>query len=152
MCHANSTHTVPPQRGFTLIETLASALILAILSSIAWASYRDVLLRAHRGEARTALLQLQAAQERHYLDHLRYSGLLEAAPDADGLGLAATTQGGRTWHWPTTASTTSPVRGRRVAVRRQRTTPAASSRSRSRGIPRRPARCAGLSHMPRGPP
>jgi len=54
-----------------------------------------VLLRAHRGEARTALLQLQAAQERHYLDHLRYSGLLEAAPDADGLGLAATTQGGR---------------------------------------------------------
>ena len=95
MDHANSTLTVLPQRGFTLIETLTSVLILAILSSIAWASYRDVLLRAHRGEARTALLQLQAAQERHYLDHLRYSGLLEAAPDADGLGLAATTQGGR---------------------------------------------------------
>jgi len=95
MGRATSNRIALPQRGFTLIETLTSALILAILSSIAWASYRDVLLRAHRGEARTALLQLQAAQERHYLDHLRYSGLLEAAPDADGLGLAATTPGGR---------------------------------------------------------
>jgi type IV pilus assembly protein PilE len=81
--------------GFTLIETLVTTLILAILSSVAWASYRDVLLRAHRGEARAALLQLQAAQERHYLDHLRYSGQLDAPPRDGGLGLATTTHEGR---------------------------------------------------------
>jgi type IV pilus assembly protein PilE len=82
-------------RGFTLIETLVAALILTILSSVAWASYRNVLLRAHRGEARAALLQLQAAQERHYLDHLRYSGTLDAPPQDGGLGLPTTTHDGR---------------------------------------------------------
>jgi type IV pilus assembly protein PilE len=81
--------------GFTLIETMMTTLIFAILSSIAWASYGELLRRSHRGEARIALLRVHAAQERHYLDHLRYSGLLDAQPEAGGLGLVSTTPGGR---------------------------------------------------------
>jgi Tfp pilus assembly protein PilE len=55
--------------GFTLIETLLTALILAPLSSVVWASYRDALLRAHRSEASTELSQLQFTQVRCYLDN-----------------------------------------------------------------------------------
>jgi Tfp pilus assembly protein PilE len=64
--------------GVTLIETLVTALILAIPSSAALASYRHVLLRAHRGETHTA--RLQAAQKRHYLDHLHYLASSRPAP------------------------------------------------------------------------
>lgn len=82
-------------RGFTLVELLVALLIAAVLAALGWPSYRDVLLRAHRGEARIALLAVQAAQERHYLDHLRYTDQLDAAPESGGLGLAARTTGGR---------------------------------------------------------
>jgi type IV pilus assembly protein PilE len=73
-------------RGFTLIELLTCALIASLLTAIALPGYRGVVLRAHRGEARQALLQLQALQERHYLDHLRYS---------DGSDLLALSDAGR---------------------------------------------------------
>ena len=88
--------------GFTLIELLVVAVIVAILASAALPNYRRHVLRAHRVEAQTALLNLATAQEKFYLQNRGYAGHSELsnAPPA-GLGLPATTGNG----WYTIAIT-----------------------------------------------
>jgi type IV pilus assembly protein PilE len=83
------------QRGVTLIELMTVIVVVAILASIAVPSYRNYLLRAQRTEATTALLNLQAAQEKFYLQNNRYADQAELTPAPPaGLGLAATTERG----------------------------------------------------------
>ncbi len=81
------------QNGVTLIELLTVIVIVAILASIAVPSYRNYLIRAQRTEATTALLNLQAAQEKFYLQNNAYTDQVAAAPPA-GLGLMAVTERG----------------------------------------------------------
>lgn len=81
------------QRGVTLIELMTVIVVLAILASIAVPSYRRYLIRAQRAEATTALLQLQAAQEKFYLQNNTYTDDITTAPPA-GLGLLAVTERG----------------------------------------------------------
>lgn len=81
--------------GVTLIELLLGLAIVAILSAIAWPSYSAVIQRAHRNEARFALLRLQHLQERHYATHHRYASGLGAAPDENTLATPGRTEGGR---------------------------------------------------------
>lgn len=94
--------------GVTLIELLVVVMIVAIMASTAMPSYRRTMLRTHRVEAQTALLNLAAAQERFYLQNNRYAGqpVLSAAPP-DGLGLPETTGNGRYTIAITAASTTT---------------------------------------------
>lgn len=78
----------PPRRtGFTLIELLITLAVVAILSAIAWPGYGAVIRRAQRQDARLALLDLQHAQERHYLRHFSYTDRLEGTRADGGLGL-----------------------------------------------------------------
>ncbi len=81
------------ERGVTLVELLTVVVVIGILASIAVPSYRNYLIRAQRTEAKTALLQLQAAQEKFYLQNFRYTDQVATAPPA-GLGLMATTERG----------------------------------------------------------
>ncbi len=74
------------QHGFTLIELCITTTIVGLLTAMGVASYRNALLRAHRNEARLALLEIHAAQERHYLTALRYT--------ADLADLSTTTTAG----------------------------------------------------------
>ena len=83
----------PTQNGVTLIELLTVIVVIGILASIAVPSYRNYLIRAQRTEATTALLNLQAAQEKFYLQNNAYTDQVAAAPPA-GLGLMATTERG----------------------------------------------------------
>jgi type IV pilus assembly protein PilE len=82
-------------RGITLIELLTVIVVVAILGTIAVSSYRNYLLRTNRTEARMALLRVQAAQEKFFLQNNRYAtnAELDDAPPA-GLGIATTTPGG----------------------------------------------------------
>jgi type IV pilus assembly protein PilE len=82
-------------RGMTLIELIVVVAIIALLATIAIPSYRQFLLRSHRAEAKSALLNLAAAQEKFYLQTNTYADndLLDDAPPA-GLGLTATTVNG----------------------------------------------------------
>jgi type IV pilus assembly protein PilE len=80
-------------RGFSLIELMIVIAVVAILASIAVPSYRQYVLRAHRTEAKAALLNVAAAQEKFYLQNNTYTTALTAAPPA-GLGIAATTRNG----------------------------------------------------------
>jgi type IV pilus assembly protein PilE len=81
-------------RGFSLLELVVTLAIVAILASLALPGYRAQQLRARRTEAISALMQIAALQERHYLRHHTYTLALEAVPPA-GLGLRASSENGR---------------------------------------------------------
>lgn len=76
------------EAGVTLIELITVVIVVAILASIAVPSYRQYLLRTNRADAKTALLKLQAAQEKFYLSNNAYTDKVSDAPPA-GLGLMA---------------------------------------------------------------
>ncbi len=61
-----STRPVSRETGFTLIELMVIAAILAILSSIAVTSYTRYIARAHRADARTQLVQASQFMQRFY--------------------------------------------------------------------------------------
>jgi type IV pilus assembly protein PilE len=85
-------------RGVTLLELMAVVVIVGILGTLAVNSYRGYLLRTNRTEARMALLQIQANQEKFFLQNNRYAegDELSLATTAvpPGLGVPATTPSG----------------------------------------------------------
>jgi type IV pilus assembly protein PilE len=81
-------------RGITLLELMVVVAIVGILATIAIPTYRQYLLRSQRSEAKIALLQLQTAQEKFYLQNNQYTTNLTGASPA-GLGLSALTETGK---------------------------------------------------------
>jgi type IV pilus assembly protein PilE len=81
-------------RGVTLIELMIVVVVIAILASIAIPSYRRYLIRAQRSEAKIALLQLQTAQEKFYLQNNAYTDKVTVSSTAPtpGLGLTGLTE------------------------------------------------------------
>lgn len=71
------------QRGVTLLELMIVVVIVGILASIAYPSYRQHVQRAKRTEAMSTLLQIATEQERYYLSNNTY------ADDLTDLGFAA---------------------------------------------------------------
>lgn len=87
------------QQGMTLIELMVVMAVVAILGTIAVSSYRSQMMKSNRSEAKSALLQVQVAQEKFFLQNNRYAqnnGELVAASSASppGLGLSTTTPNG----------------------------------------------------------
>ncbi len=77
------------QAGFSLMELMITVAIVAILATIATANYKSYSLRANRVEARQALLSIQAAQEKFFLQNNSYATTLAqiVAPAPGGLGV-----------------------------------------------------------------
>ena len=78
-----------PAPGFTLIELMTVVAVVAILSTIAVSSYRNYVMRTNRTEGRMALLAIQAAQEKYFLQNNAYAqdiATVVAAPPG-GLGI-----------------------------------------------------------------
>ena len=75
----------------TLVELLTVMVIIAILAAIAYPSYRSFVIRSQRTDARVALLQVQAAEEKFMLKNNFYTG---DGTSADGLGLSNLSQNG----------------------------------------------------------
>lgn len=85
--------------AFTLVELMITVAIMAILSTIAYASYRSYIVRANRTEAKMALLQIQTAEEKFYLQNNRYVTAAGDMPNKPtdsppGLGIDTTTASG----------------------------------------------------------
>ena len=59
--------------GFTLIEVMIATVIIAILTAIALPQYSSYVLRARRADAKTALLELAARQERFFAVNNAYT-------------------------------------------------------------------------------
>lgn len=60
-------------RGFTLIELMVSVAITAIIATVAVTSYTSFILKAHRAEAKSALLDLASLEERYLSTNNTYS-------------------------------------------------------------------------------
>ena len=82
------------QRGMTLMELMAVIAVLGILATVAVPTYRRYLIRTQRSEAKIALLQLQTAQEKFYMQNNSFTSNVTAASPT-GLGLLSTTQTGK---------------------------------------------------------
>jgi len=77
-------------RGMTLIELMVVLAIVAILATIAVGSYRQYVLRANRTDATSALLRIQVAEEKFFLQNNAYTIDLSAT----GLNVASPTPNG----------------------------------------------------------
>jgi len=64
------------QSGFTLIELMVVVVIIGILVKIALPAYTGSVQRAYRTDAKTALLDLAAREEKFYSVNNKYSSLL----------------------------------------------------------------------------
>ena len=62
--------------GFTLIELMITVAILAIVAAVAIPAYTSYVDRGKRAEARTALLDIAARQERYYSNNRQYADQL----------------------------------------------------------------------------
>jgi len=74
----------------TLIELMVVLAIVAILSTIAVGSYRRYVLRANRTDATSALLRIQVAEEKFFLQNNTYTTQVTVAV----LGIASPTPNG----------------------------------------------------------
>jgi type IV pilus assembly protein PilE len=71
--------------GFSLIELLITIVILSILAAIAIPSYQTYVLKSHRTEAKTTLLDLASMEERFFSTANTYSTLPADLGYATGL-------------------------------------------------------------------
>jgi len=69
-------------RGFTLIEVMLVLALIGLLAAIALPAYRGYILRAHRAEARTGLLQAAQWLERVATANGRYLAETDDFPAA----------------------------------------------------------------------
>ncbi len=60
------------KKGFSLIELLIVMVIVGILTTIAYPSYKDYVARARRSDGQSALLDLASRLERFYSEHNTY--------------------------------------------------------------------------------
>jgi type IV pilus assembly protein PilE len=77
------------QSGFTLMELVMTVAIIAVLAAIALPLYTRYVIRSGRTDARAALTEVAARQERYRYGNPGYATTLAQ------LGLGATTENGR---------------------------------------------------------
>ena len=76
--------------GFTLIEVMITLVIVAILATLAMASYQRYVRESNRSGAWSVLLQIQSGEEKFFLQNGTYTANLTAG----GLGLNLNLSGG----------------------------------------------------------
>jgi type IV pilus assembly protein PilE len=63
----------PSSKGFTLIELVVAMVIVGILAAIAIPAYSNYAMKAHRTDAKTALLDMASLEERFFSTNNYYS-------------------------------------------------------------------------------
>lgn len=74
--HSSKNRAASPRRnvtGFTFVELMIVVAIIAILTAIALPSYQQHVLKSHRVDAKNALLDLAAREERYFANNNKYS-------------------------------------------------------------------------------
>ncbi len=76
--------------GFSLIEVLIIAAVVALLATLAYPAYQDQIMKARRSTAKAALADAGSRQEQFFLNNKSYTTTVGPT----GLNLATTTDGG----------------------------------------------------------
>jgi type IV pilus assembly protein PilE len=66
-------------RGFTLIELMITVAVVAILASVAMASYNFAVVKSRRSAVAGCLLERAQFMERHYTTNMTYAGAADPA-------------------------------------------------------------------------
>lgn len=61
--------------GFTLIEIMIVVIIISVLAAIAYASYRDMIVKSRRSAAQVCLTEAAQVATRYYTVNLKYDGV-----------------------------------------------------------------------------
>lgn len=83
MTHPHFGSSCRASMGFTLIELLIAIAIVAILATIAMASYDFAMIKARRGAAEGCLQEAAQYMERFYTTNLTYAGAARPACSQD---------------------------------------------------------------------
>src|SRR3546814_661335 len=67
--------------GFTLLELMITVAVVAILATIAYASYQDQIIKSRRAAGATCLQERAQFMERFYTTNLSYLSSAGAAPN-----------------------------------------------------------------------
>ena len=102
-------------RGFTLVELIVAMVILATLAAIAIPSYSSYVLKSHRTEAKSALLDLASLEERYFSTANTYSN---NPPDLGYTGAAGVPFTVGSGWYNVLVSVTAAVRADRLGSRR----------------------------------
>ena len=86
-----------PHNGITLMELMVVIVIIGVLASIAYPSYQSSVMKTHRTEGTTALLDLQNRMERFFRDRNSYIGA-HIGGIADGSQLLASSATENNWY------------------------------------------------------
>jgi len=92
-----------PAPGFTLMETMVTLVIIAILARIAMPIYINQVMESRRVDAKNALLDLASREEKYYATNNSYSSNFAAT---GGLGYTGATSTTTTVNVGTTGSST----------------------------------------------
>ena len=105
--------------GFSLIELMIAVVVIAVLSVIAYPSYRDHVMKGYRNAGKQFLADIAQRQEQYLLDQRQYAATLAALNMTVPAEVAAryqapafTVPGGAT---PTYSISLSPVGGGMMA-------------------------------------
>jgi type IV pilus assembly protein PilE len=82
--HCCSQPAPARENGFTLIELMIVVIIIGVLAGIAYPSYRNYTMQNRRTDARGAMLQIAAQQEKYFTECNRYAATLTGATRSCG--------------------------------------------------------------------
>jgi type IV pilus assembly protein PilE len=86
----NAPHAA--QRGFTLVELMITVVVVAVLTSIGYATYIDQISKSRRASARALVMDVMQHEERYYTENSTYT------TDLTAMGYGATLYTDRNTH------------------------------------------------------
>lgn len=91
-------------RGFTLIEVMITAAVIAVLVGVAFPGYTRMMIKVRRSDAHESLMKAVALQEQFYVDNKRYATKMSELGYVDGSGTATDSPKSREGHYTITVS------------------------------------------------